>query len=37
MSVIRLNFSVKALPNRMAHLIEDEPLKISELELDVVE
>jgi hypothetical protein len=32
MSAIRLNFSIKALPNRMAHLIEDEPLKSKGLE-----
>ncbi|MGB6327053.1 MAG: hypothetical protein WBG11_15105 [Methylocella sp.] len=33
MAAIRLNFSFKALPNRLAHLIEDEPLKSKGLQL----
>jgi hypothetical protein len=37
MAAVRLNFSVKAPPNRRAHLIEDKPLKIKRLELSSVE
>jgi hypothetical protein len=37
MAAIRLNFPIKALPNRKAHLREDEPGKIKELELALVE